>query len=98
MSLTLRSTLALAVAASAFALPGAAQAACHAQASYCVDNGVTSISVVDRGGNRYEVHRGGFSITDQYVFCAPQYVNWLLKPEVNWEAYDDCSTEPHKVL
>jgi hypothetical protein len=89
--------LVLAAVAGALVLPGAAQAACHAQASYCVDNDVASISVVHRGGT-VEVHRGGFSLTDQFVFCAVEYVNWLRQPEVNWEAYDDCSTEPHRVL
>lgn len=96
MSLTPR-RLALAAVAATFVLPGAAHAACHAQANYCVDNGVTSISVVERGGG-VEVHRGGFSLTDQYVFCAVEYVTWLSRPEVYWDQYDDCSTEPHRVL
>ncbi|HEX8002117.1 MAG TPA: hypothetical protein VF519_05430 [Mycobacteriales bacterium] len=95
--LSLPRRAALGAVAAALALPAVASADCRTDASYCVDNEVVSISVVTRGGT-VEVYRDGFSIADQYVFCAPEYVNWLLKPEVNWEAYDDCATEPHRVL
>lgn len=89
--------LALAAVAAAFVLPGTAHADCHPQASYCVDNGVTSVSVVTRNGT-VEVHRGGWSLTDQYVFCAPEFVAYLRAPERDYEAYAACAYGAHRVL
>ncbi|HEV2891007.1 MAG TPA: hypothetical protein VGX28_11600 [Frankiaceae bacterium] len=89
--------LALAAVAAALALPGVAQAACHAEASYCVDNEVTSVSVVTRNGT-VEVHRGGWSLTDQFVFCAPEYLAYLRAPERDYEAYAACAFGPDRVL
>ncbi len=79
------------------ALPGVADAACHADASYCVDNEVVSVSVVTRGG-RVEVHRGGWSLADQFVFCAPEYVSYLRAPERDYEEYAACAFNPDRVL
>jgi len=90
--------LALAAAAvAAFALPSTASAACHTQASYCADNEVVSVSVVTRGGT-VEVHRGGFSLADQYVFCAPQFAAYLAHPERDYDAYAACAFSSHRVL
>lgn len=91
------SRLALAAAAAAFVLPGTAEAACHARASACVDNEVVSVSVVARGGT-VEVHRGGWSLTDQYVFCLPEFVAYLQAPERDYEAYAACAFNPDRVL
>lgn len=94
MSLTPR--LALAAAAAAFVLPGTAQADCHPDAGVCVDNEVVSVSVVTSGG--LEVHRGGYSMTDQFVFCAPEFVAYLRAPERDYEEYAACAFAPHRVL
>ena len=89
--------LALAAVAAALAAPGVADAACHSQASYCVDNEVVSVSVVARGG-AVEVHRGGDSLADQYVFCAPELVAYLRAPERDYEAYAACAFSADRVL
>ena len=78
--------LALAAVAAALALPGVAEADCHADASYCADNDVVSVSVVARDG-RLEVHRGGWTYADQFVFCAPQFLLYLSHPERDYEQY-----------
>jgi len=91
------SRLALLGAAAAFALPGTASAACHPESSACVNNEVVSVSVVQRGGS-VEVYRGGSSLADQYVFCAPQFVAYLRAPERDYEAYAACAFGPGRVL
>lgn len=90
--------LALAAAAVAsFVVPGTASADCHPNASYCADNELVSVSVVTRGGT-VEVHRGGWSLADQYVFCAPELVAYLRAPERDYEAYAACAYNPDRVL
>lgn len=92
------SRLALAAAAAAFVLPGTAEAACHADATACVDHDVASVSVVVRDSGAVEVHRGGWSLTDQYVFCLPEFVAYLRAPERDYEAYAACAFNPDRVL
>jgi hypothetical protein len=92
------SRLALLGAAAAFALPGTASAACHPDSSACVNNDVVSVSVIVRDNGSVEVWRGGYALTDQYVFCAPQFLAYLRAPERDYEAYAACAFGPGRVL